>query len=121
MILRLHHAQLSIPVGGAAKAREFYCQILGLKEIERPQKVSTRTGFWIELGDIQIHVGEEDGIDRKKTKAHIAYQVEDLERAKELLESNGITVIPGASIPGFDRFEFRDPFGNRVEFLGATK
>jgi hypothetical protein len=25
--------------------------------------------------------------------------------------------IEGIPVPGFDRFEFRDPFGNRVELL----
>ena len=29
----------------------------------------------------------------------------------------GIEVVEGIPIPGYDRFEFRDPFGNRVEFM----
>ncbi len=28
-----------------------------------------------------------------------------------------IQPIEGDAIPGFDRFEFRDPFGNRVEII----
>ena len=33
------------------------------------------------------------------------------------LKSRGIEVLAGEDIPGFQRFEFRDPFGNRVEFM----
>lgn len=120
MIVRLHHAQITIPKGEEAKAREFYVDLLGLSEIARPEVLGGRGGFWMGLGDIQIHVGSEDGVDRSKSKAHIAYQVEDLKKAREKLMANGIKVIEGASIPGYDRFEFRDPFGNRVEFLGKN-
>jgi hypothetical protein len=31
--------------------------------------------------------------------------------------SDGIEVIDSLPLPGHDRFEFRDPFGNRVEFI----
>ncbi|PFI30150.1 glyoxalase, partial [Bacillus cereus] len=52
-----------------------------------------------------------------KTKAHIAYQVEDISYWRNVLEQNDIQIIEGVPIPGFDRFEFRDPFGNRVEMI----
>jgi hypothetical protein len=32
------------------------------------------------------------------------------------LAALGIEATEGVPIPGYDRFEFRDPFGNRVEF-----
>ncbi|PFP84899.1 glyoxalase, partial [Bacillus cereus] len=52
-----------------------------------------------------------------KTKAHIAYQVEDISYWRNALEQNAIQIIKGVPIPGFERFEFRDPFGNRVEMI----
>lgn len=121
MIVRMHHAQITVPVGAEDEARAFYCRALGLQEIERPLAIAGRGGYWMGLNDLQIHIGTEDGVDRYKSKAHIAYEVEDLEAAKLYLTGLGIEVIPGASIPGYDRFEFRDPFGNRVEFLGKTQ
>jgi hypothetical protein len=36
---------------------------------------------------------------------------------KAKLIALGIEVVEGIPIPGYDRFEFRDPFGNRVEFM----
>ena len=42
---------------------------------------------------------------------------------KEILElidkvaASGISVLESIPIPGYDRFEFRDPFGNRVEMI----
>ena len=117
MIRAVHHAQISIPVGAEDEARAFYCGLLGLKEIPKPESLAGRGGFWLELGDQQIHFGAEDGIDRARTKAHVAYLVDDLELWRQKLTANNCTIIDGIPIPGYDRFEFRDPFGNRVEFL----
>jgi catechol 2,3-dioxygenase-like lactoylglutathione lyase family enzyme len=117
MIKSVHHVQISIPVGAEDEARAFYCKVLGLKEIPKPDPLSGRGGFWLELGDQQIHFGAEDGVDRAKTKAHLAYLVDDLEHWRQRLTANGCKVIEGIPIPGYRRFEFRDPFGNRVEFL----
>ena len=117
MIKRLHHGQVSLPEGAEDRAREFYCDFLGLKEIEKPDSLKGRGGFWLELGDLQIHFGTEDGVDRRATKAHFAYEVSDLRHWKTRLQKIGIEILDGIPIPGYDRFEFRDPFGNRVEFL----
>jgi catechol 2,3-dioxygenase-like lactoylglutathione lyase family enzyme len=117
MILQIHHAQITIPKNAEDKARKFYCDFLGLKEIEKPELLKNRGGFWLELNDLQIHVGTEDDFDRTKTKAHLAYLVEDLENWRMKLEAKNIAVQEGIKIPNYERFEFRDPFGNRVEFL----
>jgi catechol 2,3-dioxygenase-like lactoylglutathione lyase family enzyme len=100
-----------------AQAREFYCGVLGLTEIPKPESLRGRGGFWMEAGGFQVHVGTEDDFDRSQTKAHIAYEVENLETWRRKLESRGIKILEGIPIPGFERFEFRDPFGNRVEFM----
>ncbi len=117
LLLRVHHAQITIPTGEEIKAREFYCEFLGLREIPKPEVLQTRGGFWLEIGGFQIHVGTEEDFDRAKTKAHIAYLVEDLDAWREKLKNYGIKILEGILIPNYSRFEFRDPFGNRVEFL----
>ena len=117
MIQAVHHVQISIPVGSENEARAFYSEILGMSEIPKPESLAGRGGFWLELHGFQIHFGVEDGIDRSKSKAHLAYLVSDLDRWREKLEKNGCKVLNSIPIPGYDRFEFRDPFGNRVEFL----
>ncbi len=117
MILRVHHAQITIPNGEETKAREFYCEFLGLKEVSKPESLQSRGGFWLEIADFQVHVGTEEDFDRAKTKAHLAYLVENLKDWRVKLESRGIKILEGVPIPDYSRFEFRDPFGNRVEFL----
>ncbi len=120
MLLRVQHTQITIPKDAERQAREFYCDFLGLKEIPKPESLQNRGGFWLELNGFQIHVGTEDDFDRTKTKAHLAYQVEDLENWRVKLQTKGIKILDGISIPNFRRFEFRDPFGNRVEFLESV-
>ena len=117
MILKVHHAQITIPKDTDETAREFYCGLLGLREIPKPEALQGRGGFWLDLDGFQIHVGTENDVDRTKSKAHIAYQVEDLASWREKLQDRNVKIIEGIPIPNFRRFEFRDPFGNRVEFL----
>jgi len=118
-ILQLHHAQITIPRGAEEEARSFYCGVMGLAEIEKPDVLKDRGGFWLQVGDRQVHVGTEDGVDRKTTKAHLAYQVEDAAACRVHLEAHGIQALDSIAIAGFERFEARDPFGNRFEIIQA--
>ena len=117
MIKAAHHVQISIPVGSEDEARAFYSGVLDMIEIPKPAALQGRGGFWLELDGFQIHFGTEDGIDRAKTRWHIAYLVTDLDKWSEKLTTHGCRIIEGIPIPDYRRIEFRDPFGNRVEFL----
>lgn len=121
MILRVHHAQITVPKNAETEAREFYCEFLNLTEIPKPESLRGRGGFWLDAGGFPVHVGTEDDFDRTKTKAHVAYLVEDLSAWRERLKSRGVKIIDGVPIPRYNRFEFRDPFGNRVEFLEESE
>ena len=116
-ITGLHHAQITIPKGSEEQGRQFYCGLLGLPEIAKPASLEGRGGFWLQVGDRQVHVGTENGVERGATKAHLAYAVDDVGAWRTLLEEHGITILDGVPIPGYERFEFRDPFGNRIEFI----
>ena len=120
MILSIHHAQITIPNGAEERARDFYCGVLRLREIEKPTELAGRGGFWLAVGEKQLHIGTEDNADRHSTKAHDAFLVESLEDLRGTLTKNGTEVTTGIQIPGYRRFEFRDPFGNRIEFLEHT-
>jgi catechol 2,3-dioxygenase-like lactoylglutathione lyase family enzyme len=111
----LHHAQISIPKGAEEAGKAFYCGVLGLPELEKPEALKPRGGFWLQVGDRQVHVGTEDGVARDATKAHLAYEVDDIDAWRHILEEHGIKILEAVPIPGHKRFEFRDPFGNRVE------
>jgi catechol 2,3-dioxygenase-like lactoylglutathione lyase family enzyme len=122
MIRGIHHVQITIPTGMEEAARAFYCGVLGLPEIEKPDSLKNRGGFWLGVGDRQVHVGTEDGFDRLTTKAHIAYQVDDVAAWKERLMQQGTHLgKESVPIPGYARFEFRDPFGNRVEMIQSIE
>src|SRR4051812_24398194 len=117
MLLRLHHAQLTIPKGQEGLARDFYCSLLGMREVEKPATLKANGGLWLQLGDIQVHLGIQDAFDRATSKSHLAFLVSDLEAMRERLREKGIEPKAGSLIPGYARFEFRDPFGNRLEML----
>lgn len=117
MLKAVHHVQITIPKGAESVAREFYCDFLGLTEVQKPKSLAGRGGFWFQVGNHQVHVGTEDGVIRENSKAHVAYLVDDIESWRGLLINRGVKIIEGIPIPNYSRFEFRDPFGNRVEFL----
>ena len=117
LILGVDHVQITIPRGAEDAGRAFYCGVLGLGEIEKPQSLRERGGFWLMAGQTPVHVGTEDGVNRAATKAHIAYRVSDLSAWRHRLRDPQVAVSDPPPIPGLLRLEFRDPFGNRVELV----
>jgi SAM-dependent methyltransferase/catechol 2,3-dioxygenase-like lactoylglutathione lyase family enzyme len=117
MIQNIHHVQITVAAADEATAHDFYVNVLGLREVEKPDSLKGRGGFWVEVGDQQLHVGIEEGVERARTKAHVAYQVDDLAAWRARLAAAGVAALESVPIPGFDRFECRDPFGNRLEFI----
>jgi catechol 2,3-dioxygenase-like lactoylglutathione lyase family enzyme len=120
MIFKLHHVQITIPNDSEAVARAFYLDLLGFTEIPKPEMLKARGGFWLSLAGQEIHVSGEDGINRLATKAHIAYEVTDLGFWRSRFKNAGFEVLEGIPIPGFDRFETRDPFANRLELIAQS-
>jgi predicted acetyltransferase len=116
-IVRLDHAQITVNKDDVPAARDFYLGTLGFHEIPKPEVLLKRGGFWIGIGDQQLHVGVEEGVDRAATKAHLAYEVSGIADWREFFAARDIQTSVNDPIPGFDRFEFRDPFRNRIEFI----
>jgi catechol 2,3-dioxygenase-like lactoylglutathione lyase family enzyme len=119
-VLRVHHVQITVAPDEVGAARQFYCGVLGLAEVEKPDALKGRGGFWLEAGGVQVHVGIEAGVERAATKAHVAYAVDDVAAWRARLAAAGVTILDSVPIPGFERFEFRDPFGNRVEMIAPV-
>ena len=115
-ITRLNHVQISIPVGSEGEVRRFYCGLMGLRETPKPDPLVNRGGLWVEIGDLQIHFGVED-VDRVNTKRHVAFEVRDLAKTRQEFEQSGIKIAESIPIDTYDRFNIRDPFGNRLEFM----
>jgi catechol 2,3-dioxygenase-like lactoylglutathione lyase family enzyme len=117
MIQAIHHVEITIPRGAESQARKFYCGVLGLKEIDKPDSLAGRDGFWLQAGSAEIHVAVEDDAKRDKTRAHVGYEVENLVSVRQRLLAAGLEIRESIPIAGYVRFETRDPFGNRLEFL----
>lgn len=120
-IVGLHHAQVTIPSGAEEQARQFYCGVLGLPEIPKPASLASNGGFWLQVGVAEVHVSLEDGgPNRAATKAHLAYYTDDVAGLRAHLIQAGVATFDNTPIPGYDRFECRDPFGNRLECIGPA-
>lgn len=101
-IVTLHH--VSLPVSDLARSREFYAQVLNLREIARPE--FSFPGAWYLIGDRQLHliVSDTDPTFRSGKPAdsrdgHLAIRVASYRLALEHLHARGYH--PGAT----DRFK----------------
>ena len=115
-ITGLNHVQVTAPREREAEAKAFYGGVLGLPEIPKPPVLAARGGAWYALGEQQLHLGLEDDFTPTR-KGHPALVVTDLAAVRARHEAAGAPVKVDAQIPGYDRFETRDPFGNRLEFM----
>ena len=112
----LHHVQIAMPPAGEATARAFYGELLGLRELAKPEHLAARGGCWFALGDHELHLGVEADF-RPAHKAHAAIQVAELEPLKARLGAAGVPTREDEPLAGYSRFYADDPFGNRLEFL----
>jgi len=116
MILGVNHVQVNVPTADLERAREFYVRFMGMRPIPRPETFSSK-GIWLNAGMFEIHIGLEDGVDRAKARAHVAYQVNDVNAWRKKVIDAGHPIKEQPLIPGYDRFQFRDPFGNMIEIM----
>jgi catechol 2,3-dioxygenase-like lactoylglutathione lyase family enzyme len=115
MIRGLDHVQIAAPRGCEADARRFYGDLLGMREIPKPEALRARGGVWFTCGDgRELHVGVEDPFSPAR-KAHPCLIAEDAGALAERLDD----VAWDENIPGTRRFYTTDPFGNRLEIRAA--
>lgn len=112
---RIDHIQLCIPIGREDEARSFYCELLGLQEIEKPEFLRKNGGFWLKLGNIGLHIGAEDL--ENQSKRHPALQINNFDAFHKFLMEKKIRHKVDKEIRGVRRISFFDPFNNRIEVL----
>jgi len=116
-ILGIDHVQLAMPVGGEEKARRFFIDLLGFREIPKPPTLAKRGGAWFEAGSVQLHLGVETDF-RPAQKAHPAFLVDALDELIAKVKSAGFeTDTTQPPLPGYKRVHIFDPFGNRIELI----
>jgi len=118
-IIGVNHVQVNVPSADLERAREFYIGFMGMKEIARPTTFKSN-GIWMHAGDFEMHIGLEDDVDRT-TRAHVAYEVNDIAAWRKKVSAAGYPMKEQPLIPGYDRFQFRDPFGNNIEIIAKAK
>ena len=112
----IEHVQLAMPKGEEAKARAFYGEVLGMKELDKPSILSKRGGAWFASGAVQVHPGIEDDF-RPAKKAHPAFTTSKGPIVRARLTAAGYLVRDDDAIAGISRFFTDDCFGNRLEFI----
>jgi len=114
-VIGLDHIQLAIPEGGEHRAREFFGDLLGMCEVEKPANLSHK-GCWFESGSLSLHIGVDLEF-RPASKAHPALLVDDLTAIEQTLTAAGYPIVADKPIEGYRRFFTEDPFGNRIELM----
>jgi catechol 2,3-dioxygenase-like lactoylglutathione lyase family enzyme len=118
-IVGIDHVQLLMPTGGEPAARRFYGELLGLREVAKPEELAPRGGCWfVGVGGTAIHLS----VDQRfiaAPKAHPGLIVVDLEAARRSLVAGGARVVEDPSGVRLRRCYTEDPFGNRIELIEA--
>ena len=87
----IHH--VSLPVADLERSKQFYGEVLGLAEIERPP--FDFPGGWYQLGDRQLHLIVHNNSTFRERKTvdsrdiHFAIRVDSYRETREYLRSKG--------------------------------
>ena len=119
MILSINHIQLVAEKDLVIQLRDFYCDVVGLREGFRP--AFERFGFWLYIKDNDVlHLitpKEGDGRSPQKSSFdHIAFKTTDYQGVLQKLKTLNIP-FEEKPIPGMTAHQIflQDPAGNRVE------
>jgi catechol 2,3-dioxygenase-like lactoylglutathione lyase family enzyme len=116
---KLHHVNLSIPVGGEDDEATFLVDIMGYERVPAPEGLPMAK--WFEFSDgTQIHLSE-DPDHHPSSRAHVAIELgPELQATAERLDEAGYEVLrfdgPDVRVvfcqdPAGNRWELRDPIG----------
>lgn len=97
-MLAIDHVQLAMPAGQEARARAFYADVLGMREVAKPTPLAASGGVWFVLGEVQLHLGVEPDY-RPSRKAHPAIRVADLVALSSLCAAAGFPPEFGTRYP----------------------
>jgi catechol 2,3-dioxygenase-like lactoylglutathione lyase family enzyme len=121
-VIRLHHTSVPMPASGHEAARMFYGTVLGMQEIVPPSTLAENSVVWFRAGDggQEVHVFVDDDGRARSSAQHLCLEVDDIDRLRSHLESNGITIRETTPITNRPRFFVRDPFSNLIELTQIT-
>ncbi len=112
----LDHVQITAPLNSEKEVREFFVDLLGCKEIEKPETLSHFDSLWFEMGTTILHVGLDERHKPEK-RGHPAFEVNNIGELMAHLEENDVAFEEDFNLPGARRFYTYAFFGHRMEFL----
>jgi catechol 2,3-dioxygenase-like lactoylglutathione lyase family enzyme len=115
-IIEVNHVNVTVPAALEEASQHFYRDVLGLKQIEKPDGPRKHIGAWYQLGGIQLHLSIENDAHNHESDRHVCYAVGDLTDAAAKFRNAGVEIISDERpVPGSSRFFVRDPGGNLIE------
>jgi catechol 2,3-dioxygenase-like lactoylglutathione lyase family enzyme len=117
-VLRFHHVNLGVPVGGAESEEKFLVDVLGYRKLVAPPQLALKARWFEGEDGKQIHLSE-DPEHRPAGRAHVAVEVDGgLSAMEAKLTEAGLehTTFDG---DGFRVVFCQDPAGNRWELRGS--
>lgn len=112
----LDHMQITAPLNTEKEVRKFFVDLLGCKEIEKPETLSHFDSLWFEMGTTILHVGLDENHKAEK-RGHPAFEVKNIGDLMDHLAANGVEIEEDFNLPGARRFYTYAFFGHRMEFL----
>jgi catechol 2,3-dioxygenase-like lactoylglutathione lyase family enzyme len=115
-VTRFHHVSVNANGSSVEDMAEFYGDVLGLGDKDRPD-IPGVPGHWHIVGDQELHLvgapGSGEVIDT--TGNHFCVTVDDLDEAIAELEGRGIDYV--RAVQGVDTVQIwiADPAGNTIE------
>jgi catechol 2,3-dioxygenase-like lactoylglutathione lyase family enzyme len=117
----IHHVNIRAPATDIAKLKQFYCEIVGLREGWRPPFESR--GYWLYAGiHPVVHLVESEGEAASQGCVdHVAFRCTDLDPVLTRLRSRGIEYqLSRVPSLGDQQVLFHDPLGMGVELNAGT-
>lgn len=62
--------------------QRIFSEILGMREIPKPENLRKRGGVWFQCGAHELHVGVQDPF-KPAVKAHPAFSVDNIDKRKK--------------------------------------
>lgn len=113
-------------------SRAFYCDLLGMQQVERPG--FQFDGRWFQAGNTQIHLilehptsgpaGESTAdLEKSSRNRHFAFEVDDGDEAARHLQDAGVPILSGPKHrpDGAVQVFITDPDGHVVELCSPPK
>ena len=113
----VHH--ISLQTKRLAASRKFYCEVMGFREIERPN--FNFAGAWLYNYGVQIHLIEnpaapDPGGEITTRANHVAFHVDDLDAARQRLTEAGVAFRENVIVDrNLHQIFFHDPDGHHLE------